>query len=518
VFADSSSSHTPITGPSKILFSQKGQLNIMEECVTDIFKTDRITSGKVQLTDYDFTRPSSPPETKAKDKEYDNLEIYDYPGRFIDEKTGNRLAKVTLERRTSGRQTLAGSSVCRHFSVGRRFDLISHPNADFNGTYMLTEVIHTGKQPQTLQELTGSEGSSTYGNTFTCIPKTVTWRPEPPGPKPSVTGVQTATVTGPKDEEIYTDEYGRIKVQFHWDRLGKKDEKSSCWIRVAQPWAGAGWGHLFIPRIGQEVIVSFVDGDPDRPVVTGAVYNGANKPPYSLPAEKTKSTIRTNSTKGGGGFNELRFEDRKDAEEIYLHGQKDWNIEILNDKTQTIGHDEKLDVKNDRTKTVGHDQKEDIGNDKSITVTKNHTESIGETMRISIGKNLEETTTENKTVSVGKNLNEKIVETAEISTGKDRTLTIGENSVRDTTKNHTERIGQDLSVTVGENGKIGIGRNLSVSTNDKTVISSGTELVLSCGGATLVTKSDGKIQINGRDISMLGSGNVVVKGQKIGEN
>jgi type VI secretion system secreted protein VgrG len=144
VFADSSSSHTPITGPSKILFSQKGQLNIMEECVTDIFKTDRITSGKVQLTDYDFTRPSSPPETKAKNKEYDNLEIYDFPGRFIDEKTGNRLAKVTLGRRTSSRQTLAGSSVCRHFSVGGRFDLIKHPNTDFNGTYILTEVIHDG--------------------------------------------------------------------------------------------------------------------------------------------------------------------------------------------------------------------------------------------------------------------------------------------------------------------------------------------------------------------------------------
>jgi type VI secretion system secreted protein VgrG len=527
VFADSSSSHTPITGPSKILFSQKGQLNIMEECVSDIFKTDRVTSGKVQLTDYDFKHPSNLPESRSKEKEYDNLEIYDFPGRFIDEKTGNRLAKVTLERRTSGRQTLSGSSVCRHFSVGRRFDLISHPNADFNGTYILTEVIHTGLQPQTLQELTGSEGGSTYGNTFTCIPKTVTWRPDLPGSKPSVTGVQTATVTGPKDEEIYTDQYGRIKVQFHWDRQGKNDEKTSCWIRVAQPWAGAGWGHLFIPRIGQEVVVNFIDGDPDRPVVTGAVYNGANMPPYNLPAEKTKSTIKTESTKGGGGFNELRFEDKKDAEEIYIHGQKDWNIEILNDKTQTIGHDEKLDVKNDRTKTVGHDQKEDIGNNKTINVIKVHTETIGEDMTVKVGKNLDESTGENKTEAVEKNFTNTIGEDADIRIGGNETVDITKNDSRKIGENSTLSVGKDFNATVDNDASVSVRQSSTVNTENTmtvtagktiTVSSSGSDVIVRTGGASVTITGSGDIVLKGGNITLDASGTITMNGKAINQN
>jgi type VI secretion system secreted protein VgrG len=192
-----------------------------------------------------------------------------------------------------------------------------------------------------------------------------------------IQGVQTAVVVGKAGEEIWTDNYGRVKVQFHWDREGKYDENSSCWTRVSQNWAGKQWGAMFLPRIGQEVIVEFIEGDPDRPIITGRVYNAEQMPPYPLPGEQTKSTIKSNSSKGGGGSNELRFEDKKGGEEIYLHGQKDWNIVIENDKSQSVGHDESLSVGNNRTKTVGVDQSETIGSNKTIKVGSNHTEAIG---------------------------------------------------------------------------------------------------------------------------------------------
>ncbi len=217
--------------------------------------------------------------------------------------------------------------------------------------------------------------------------------PEAVYAKPVIEGVQTAIVTGPDEEEIYTDRHGRVKVQFHWDRAGKRNENSSCWIRVSQQWAGAGWGAMFIPRVGQEVIVDFIEGDPDRPIITGRVYHGTNTPPYALPAEKTKSTIKSNTYKKGNGSNEIRFEDKKGNEEIYLHGQKDWNIAINNNKSQTIGYNESLSVGNDRTKTVGKNQQ--------ITVGQHHTEMVGGNMSVGVAQNMSESIGLAKSLSIG---------------------------------------------------------------------------------------------------------------------
>jgi type VI secretion system secreted protein VgrG len=517
VFGDSYICHKDISGDPEVLFSEKGQLVNDEEVVTVFNDTNQITTGAVQLRDYDFTHPSYKPVASAKSTEYDGVENYDYPGNLVNEKINHRLITMNLERETQKRHTMEGASVCRQFTAGHTFTLIDKLGLKPKVEYLLTSVIHTGTQPQSLHELTGSTQGNTYSNTFTCVPRGIPFRPNRL-PKPSVMGVQTAIVTGPKNEEIYTDEYGRIKVQFHWDRLGKNDALSSCWMRVAQSWAGYGFGAMFIPRIGQEVIVDFIDGDPDRPIVTGSVYNGRNILPYNLPAEKTKSTIKTETTPGGKGFNELRFEDKKDQEEIYIHGQKDWNIEILNDKGQNIGHDEKLDVKNDRTKTVGHDQNEIIGNDKGITVTKIHTESVGENMSVKIGKNRDENTGENKTVTVGKNIDEQIGENAKINVIKNRDLSIGGNSTLATGKNHTERVGGDHSITVGENGKISIGNDLSIAVNEKTRISSGQQLTFICGKASLIINQDGKVLFNGHDISVKASGKLTIKGKTIHHN
>ncbi|MCP3889389.1 MAG: type VI secretion system tip protein VgrG, partial [Desulfobulbaceae bacterium] len=313
----------------------------------------------------------------------------------------------------------------------------------FDKEYIIINTTHSGTQPQVLQEIADSSESNTYVNTFKTIPGDVNFKP-PKLKKPSVRGIQTALVTGPKGEEIHIDEHGRIKAQCHWDRKGKTDENSSCWLRVAQPWAGSGWGTVFIPRIGQEVIVNFIDGDPDRPLVTGALYNGDNKPPYSLPEDKTRSTIKTNTTPGGNGFNELRFEDKKEEEEIYIHGQKDWNIEIKNDKGQHIGHDETMAVDNDRSKKVGNDQKEEIGNNKDIKVTKNHTEDIGENSTHAIGKNSDERVGESKTIDITKNREETIGEKSTINIGKESKYSVGDDSEVSIGKSLTHTTGKEL--------------------------------------------------------------------------
>jgi type VI secretion system secreted protein VgrG len=420
------------------------------------------------------------------------------------------LSQIRLEELQALAKRGYGNSCCPRFQPGATFTLTDHPHDDFNDEYFFYNVTHEGKQPQVLQE--NASGSSHYSNSFTVIPSTVIYRPERTTPKPMVPGLLSAVVTGPKGEDIWPDEYGRVNVQFHFDRNGKMNEKSSCWLRTIQFWNGGSYGSQFIPRVGDEVLISFVNGDMDFPIIMGSAHNEAKQPNYNLPANKTQSGIKTMSTPGGtaGNFNELRFEDLMGKEEIYLQGEKDWNILIKNDKGQTVGHDEKLNVKNDRTKTVDHDQKETIGNNKDITVVKDHTESIGENMVIKIGQNLSETTGENKTVSVKKDLNETISGNAVIHTEQNRSLTVGANS--------TERIEQDLSTTVGNNCKLGVDSNLSIAVNNKTMISSGDEISLICGAATIVLKSNGKILINGSDLSLLGSGNVVVKGQKIGNN
>ena len=243
---------------------------------------------------------------------------------------------------------------------------------------------------------------------------------------------------------------------------------------------------MFIPRIGHEVIVDFVEGDPDRPIITGRVYHGTNKPPYKLPDERTKSTIKSNSSKGGGGSNELRFEDKKGSEEVYLHGQKDWTIKIENDKNQDVGHDETLHVGNDRTKNVDHDQSETIGNDKSIDVGHNHTESIGD----------------NATISVGKN--------SDISIGKNQSIQVGERQ--------SEDIGKDYDLTIGGSNRISITKDLTITVGKRTVIKSGDEIVLSCGSSSIVMKKNGDITLSGKNINVTGSGNIVMKGSKITQN
>lgn len=227
----------------------------------------------------------------------------------------------------------------RAFVAGHKFELKDHYRQDVNKTYVLRQVSHAATQEN-------------YHNTFEAFPSDLPFRPPRVTSKPLISGTQTAIVVGKSGEEIWTDKYGRVKVQFHWDQKGKNDEASSCWIRVDYGWAGKQWGGIFLPRIGQEVIVSYLEGDPDHPLVTGAVYNSEQTVPYKLPDDQTRSTVKTNTSKGGNGFNEIRFEDKKDSEELYFHAQKDHNIVVEHDRTKKVLNNETNTIKQDRSTTI----------------------------------------------------------------------------------------------------------------------------------------------------------------------
>jgi type VI secretion system secreted protein VgrG len=400
---------------------------------------------------------------------------------------------------------------------------------------LILRLSQSGSQPQVLGADTGGKGEElAYQNSFDCIPSSVPYRPPLTTPRPSIQSVQTAVVVGPAGEEIYTDAHGRVKVQFHWDRQGGKNEKSSCWLRVAQTWAGPGWGGMFIPRIGQEVIVSFLEGDPDQPIIIGAVYNGTNVPPYSLPGEKTKSTIKTNTSPGGGGSNEIRFEDAAGSEEIYIHGQKDWTIAIENDKNQKVGHDESLEVGNDRSKKVVKNESEDVGENKSITVGKDHNESIGKNAGVSVGenasltvgkdqtidvgKNQSVTIGENQTLSVGKNLSESIRENADVTIGKNLTTSVGKNLTLDVTENGSIKTGKKGTVDIGAELGVNVEKKLDIHAGDAINIVSDKEVVLKAGDASITLKKNGDIIIKGNKINIKGDGDIVIKGSKIQQN
>jgi type VI secretion system secreted protein VgrG len=446
--------------------------------------------------------------------------------------------------------TIIGTSDCRAFCSGFRFDLKNHFRSDLKDkSLVLTQVVHSASQEGSY--LTGGgESDFAYQNHFTCIPFEIPYRPLRVTPKPVVQGSQTAIVTGPSGEEIHTDEHGRVKVQFHWDREGKKDDKTSCWIRVSQAWAGAGWGAVYIPRIGQEVVVDFLEGDPDRPIIIGRVYHGTNKPPYDLPAEKTKSTIKSDSSKGGGGSNELRFEDKKGSEEIYLHGQKDWTIGIENDKNQTVGNNETLSVGTNRDKTVGSDQSENIGANKTIQVGSNHDETIGanKTMNVganhteSIGANMSQNVGSAKTetismakaltigaayqVTVGGAMNETVGAVKAEEIGGAKIVAVGAHSSENVLASKSVNAGRDISQSAGKNVSWDSGQKMSLHSGDdfsvkgdkKGVIEIKDQLTIKVGKASITLKKNGDIIIDGKNINTKGSGNIVMKAKKIMEN
>lgn len=358
-----------------------------EDVIEELERVHQVYTSQVSLTDFDPLQPSLDLASSASDESYE--ETYDFPGKYEKLPDGERYALLRLQERSAAQQTVRGRGRCRAFRSGYKFDLTQHYRADTNRSYLLLAIWETGYNGGYRSQASEAE----YSNTFECVPADIYYRPPRRTPKPVIHGSQTAFVVGPLGEEIWTDSHGRVKVQFHWDRKGSRNENSSLWIRVSQPWAGKGWGAMHVPRIGQEVVVDFLEGDPDRPLITGRVYNAEAVPPYELPTRQTMSTIKSNSSPGGGGFNEIRLEDKKGEEQVFVHGEKNLDVRIKNDAFEWIGNDRHLVVKKDqiesvegsRHESVGGDHRENIGQDRHLKVAGKEAKSVGGSKSLTVG-------------------------------------------------------------------------------------------------------------------------------------
>ncbi len=457
------------------------------------------STGKAASTDYDFTKPTTSllastdtvvPVAKSK-----GFERFDFPGTHLTADRGMSLVKAWLEAEEAGYDLAAGTGGCSSFRPGATFTLTGHPADDCNAKYVLVAVDHAATDPR----VPGlGDGRPSYANSFTCAPAAVPVRPDRLTPVPRTTGPQTAVVVGPSGQEIYTDEYGRVKVQFVWDRLGKADENSSCWVRAAEPWAGEGWGFQFLPRIGQEVVVDFLHGDPDRPIVTGRVFNKDMPRIYKLPDDATKSGIRTRSSPGGGAddFNEIMFQDKKGEEDFVVHAQKDYHRTVENDNVLSVLHDQSETVKNARTVTIQEA-------DDKLTVNKGHrvvtidkgdhklTVSKGDrAVLVSTGKDTLDVDTGDRLVTVKTGHNVLTVKTG------DRKVTV-------------ETGGDLLAVKTGD-------RKVAVDTgNDALEVKLGNHTIkVSAGGSTLEAMQSITLKCGPSEIK-LGPDGITIKGLKV---
>ncbi|WP_338354833.1 type VI secretion system tip protein TssI/VgrG [uncultured Marinobacter sp.] len=340
---------------------------------------ERVRVASVAMKDYTFRNPAYGlvHEHASGDlKHREDYQHFDYPGRFKADASGQPFTEARLQSLRNDASTASGESNRPDFSPGAKVELTEHDSDNLNREWLLTSIIHTGTQPQALEEEGGSE-PTTYHNQFKAIPADLTWCPQTPH-RPLMDGPQIAIVTGQEGEEIHCDEHGRVKVRFPWDRYSKNNEHSSAWLRVSQGWAGGQYGFMALPRIGHEVIVSFLDGDPDQPIITGRTHHVTNTPPYGLPEHKTRTTLKTKTHKGEGS-NELRFEDEADQEQIYLHAQKDLDLRTEHNRTEVIKNDSHLTVENNRFSQIKGDDHCTVGGDKRESIGGDCSQSIGGT-------------------------------------------------------------------------------------------------------------------------------------------
>lgn len=392
VLADSPVAHVTSAIDAECVYREPTGLVPDNDTLFALRDSAEIQVGATRLKDFDFIKTQTNLGANASGDAYTALEISDYPGNYAEKDAGTRLAKLRLEEQQCRKHILHMSGSVRGLMSGFKFTLAEHPTEALNREYLVTHISQHATQPQSVGEESMGAGA-TYEIDLQVVPSDVPFRAPRVTRRPTVTGSQTALVVGPSGEEIYTDKYGRVKVQFHWDLEGKYDENSSCWIRVSQGMAGGQYGIMFLPRVGQEVVVDFLEGDPDRPIVTGRVFNNEQMPPYALPDEKTKSTIKTNSSKGGGGTNEIMFEDLKDSEKILVSAQKDLHIRVTNDRVENVDHNRHLTVKENKFELVKQNKHEEVKLDLNQKVGGKLSLSIAGDFGEEIGGNHSEKTT-----------------------------------------------------------------------------------------------------------------------------
>jgi type VI secretion system secreted protein VgrG len=585
VFADSSTAHSAVEGYKEIPFIPVGRsTRPTHEHVSEWNFEREIQPGRFAMDDYNFETPSVELLSKTlvtRKHKMADYEVYDYPGEFEKASDGERYVKTRLEEIQTQFELMQAQGNARGVTVGSLFKLTGHTRTDQNREYLITGATYNLEYSQ-YESIEG--GGANYSCSFTAMNSSQPFRAQSTTRKPLVQGPQTAVVVGPSGDEIHTDKYGRVKVQFHWDREGKRDQNSSCWMRVSHPWAGKGWGAISIPRIGQEVIVDFLEGDPDQPIITGRVYNAEQMPPWDLPANATQSGILSRSSKGAGvpNANAIRMEDKKGAEQMWIHAEKNQDIEVENDETHWVGHDRKKTIDNDETTLVKHDRTETVNNNETITIGVDRKENVGKNETIAIGVNRTETVGANETITIGANrtisvgssetatvalqrthtvgVNETISVGAaqEITVGAAQAITVGAIQAITVGANQIVSVGaaQNISVGAARSVKVGAAQSVDVAANaamkvgadesraviggrsttvgkddslkitNNLVIDAGDSVTIKTGSASIIMKKDGTIIIKGKDITIDGSGkisvkassNIVMKGSEILQN
>ncbi len=470
ILIDAMSKLKTVPGYDKVPFQHGGGETRRDvEYITEWTPFSAVRSGAYAHTDYDFEKPGADLMAQSSQpfghKEASG-EQYHHPGAHRDVGRGDKVAAIRREELQAPHSRAAATGTARGLFSGCKFNLAEHPRDDQNAEYLVIRADYRLFDPSY------ATGAPIEGETFQILmevaPTKVTYRPPRVTRRPIMRGPQTATVVGPSGEEIFTDKYARVKVQFHWDREGKRDQDSSCFVRVSQTWAGSSWGFIQIPRIGQEVIVDFIEGDPDHPIITGRVYNASQMPPYGLPGEATKSGWKSDSSKGGGGYNELMFEDKAGSELVNFQAQKDHNLLIKHDRTKLVQHDQSDRIDHDAKHSVGHNLDEDVGNNKTVKVGVNQTTNIGNNDTETVGVNRSLTVGSNETIGIGSNSTETIGIAHTQTVGAVQTITVGAARIDSVGAAETRTVGAVQTNTIGASRSmtVGAGQSHSIGASD----------------------------------------------------
>ncbi|MCR4539978.1 type VI secretion system tip protein VgrG [Pseudomonas sp. 18.1.10] len=436
VLADAYGAHTTVPGYASIPYYPKDEQQRERDHMHNWHLAQQVQPGSLELNDYDFQRPSASIDVRSampRPHTAGDYPLYDYPGTYVQSQDGEHYARTRIEALQTLHEQIEFSGNARGLGSGHLFSLTGFSRQDQNREYLIVGIRYHITQESL--ESGGGSGAAQFSSSLNCIAAQQSFRPLASTHRPIVKGPQTALVVGPKGEEIWTDQYGRVKVHFYWDRHDQSNENSSCWIRVSQSWAGKNWGSMQIPRIGQEVIVSFLEGDPDRPIITGRVYNAEQTVPYDLPENATQSGMKSRSSKGGtpANFNEIRMEDKKGLEQLYIHAERNQDIvvevdeshSVGHDRNKSIGHDEVVTVGNDRLRAVKHDDMLMVGFSKTDAISKSYLIEVGENLRLVCGKSVLELNASGQINLTGVQINVYSEGSSEINTGGNLHLNIG---------------------------------------------------------------------------------------------
>ncbi|MDB5817721.1 MAG: vgrG [Rhizobacter sp.] len=501
------SSHGAQAGYETLDYVGGARSGSKQEVVRRWTASSSVETGTVTLTDFDFEKPTlslNKSKTTTRKQPVTGLESYDYPGAYVKPDIGTRYVGLQIEALQARQRVIDGDTDARGLVCGRTFKVKGLPATADNGEYLVIQT-HIALQ-EGVEESEGLASQNLFACEFQAVSTREPFRAPRVTPRPLVHGPQTAIVVGPGGAEIHTDKYGRVKVQFHWDRLGANNEKSSCWVRVSHPWASKRFGMIALPRIGDEVVVSFLEGDPDKPLITGRVYNADNMPIYGLPAHATITGIKSRSSKGGGADNnnELRFEDDKGKEHVWFQAEKDFYRNVKNDAFDVVGHDEtvtigklrKTSIGTDNTWDVGGSSNEQVGKDVHRTIGADSITSIGSVMDLTVGTHAGVSVGSNTTVAVGANL--------EVAVGANTGLHVGSNLDVDVGQNLAQTAGMEMSLKAGMDMLGTAGMNLMLKGGVNVVIEAGMQMTLKAGPA-IITLGPAGVSIVGPMV-MINSG------------